>query len=220
MVCRGMEPMTWEERPTGMVVSTRFAPAVVAVALVASACAGAEGDVTTTDSDADASSTTSESPSPQTSEPAPGESGEPDSSTPPAAPPSEPPPGDSGSDETSGPTEPDAEPGDPAVDLTIVLDPGSGELVEWTITCEPAGGSMSDPASACETLNSIGPRDVAPVPKDASCTMQYGGPQTARVTGTWNGTKVDLTFSRQNGCEIARWDAMDPVLPVGDGALL
>jgi hypothetical protein len=198
-----MEPMTWEERPTGMVASTRFAPAVVAVALVVSACAGAEGDVTT-DTDLDANASTSESPSPQTSEPAP----------------SEPPPGDSGSDESSGPTEPGAEPGDPATDLAIVLDPGSGELVEWTITCDPAGGSMSDPASACETLISIGPRDVAPVPKDASCTMQYGGPQTARVTGTWNGTKVDLTFSRQNGCEIARWDTMDPVLPVGDGALL
>lgn len=45
------------------------------------------------------------------------------------------------------------------------------------------------------------------------CTMQYGGPATARVTGTWAGRPVDATYERGNGCEIARWDAMVPVLP-------
>ena len=35
------------------------------------------------------------------------------------------------------------------------------------------------------------------------CTQIYGGPETARVTGTINGKKVDRRFTRTNGCEIA-----------------
>ena len=45
------------------------------------------------------------------------------------------------------------------------------------------------------------------------CTQQYGGPATARVTGTWQGQHVDATFDRTNGCEIARWNTLRPVLP-------
>ena len=46
-----------------------------------------------------------------------------------------------------------------------------------------------------------------PVPADQMCTQIYGGPETATVRGTWQGERVDASFSRQNGCEIARWDA-------------
>jgi hypothetical protein len=35
--------------------------------------------------------------------------------------------------------------------------------------------------------------------------MIYGGPQTARVRGTYRGRKVEAVFNRKNGCEIARW---------------
>ena len=34
------------------------------------------------------------------------------------------------------------------------------------------------------------------------CTQIYGGPETARVTGTIDGEKVDRRFTRTNGCEI------------------
>jgi hypothetical protein len=43
--------------------------------------------------------------------------------------------------------------------------------------------------------------------------MVYGGPQTARITGTWEGGPVDATLSRTNGCEIARWKALRGLLP-------
>jgi hypothetical protein len=36
---------------------------------------------------------------------------------------------------------------------------------------------------------------------------------TARVTGTWQGRQVDATFDRSNGCEISRWQTLEPVLP-------
>ena len=34
----------------------------------------------------------------------------------------------------------------------------------------------------------------------------------ATVKGTFMGEQVDATFSRQNGCEIARWEDVKPIL--------
>lgn len=45
------------------------------------------------------------------------------------------------------------------------------------------------------------------------CTMQYGGSATAHVTGTWAGRPVDARYDRGDGCEIARWDRLVPLLP-------
>ena len=44
-------------------------------------------------------------------------------------------------------------------------------------------------------------------PARQACTMQYGGPEVATVAGTLDGDPVDATFSRQDGCAIARFDA-------------
>ena len=58
----------------------------------------------------------------------------------------------------------------------------------------------------------------APVPSDQACTEIYGGPQTARVTGTFRGEPVDAEFDRTNGCEISRWDAYVDLLVERGGA--
>ena len=47
---------------------------------------------------------------------------------------------------------------------------------------------------------------LRPVPADVACTEIYGGPATARVRGSLDGTPVDVRFERTNGCEIARWE--------------
>ena len=39
--------------------------------------------------------------------------------------------------------------------------------------------------------------------RQRACTQIYGGPETAQITGTIDGVKVDRRFSRTNGCEIA-----------------
>lgn len=192
----------------------RSAAAAVALAVLLTACGDADGDVTTTESTNDADPTTTQTPpelTPEPSEPptvSPEATAEPrETKTPP----------DDGSDETQPPEDTGgSESGEPTTELTVSLDPGNGDSSEWTVTCDPAGGTAGDPEAACETLDALTPQDVAPVPRNANCTMQYGGPQTATVTGIWDGTRVDLSFSRQNGCEIARWDAMEPVLPAGD----
>lgn len=40
----------------------------------------------------------------------------------------------------------------------------------------------------------------------------YGGPQTATIDGLWRGQRVHASYSRTDGCEIARWEALAPVL--------
>ena len=99
--------------------------------------------------------------------------------------------------------------------LTIVVDDGRGTTTTWHLTCDPAGGDHPHPTAACAALSVGGARSLPPVPADRACTQIYGGPQTARITGTWAGKAVDATLSRTDGCQIARWDGLSGLLPAG-----
>lgn len=107
-----------------------------------------------------------------------------------------------------------------AADLTVTLDEtGSGATTTWHLTCGPDGGDHPDPAGACATLAAAGGvTALAPPRKDVVCTEIYGGPQTAHVEGTVAGTRVSADFSRTNGCGIARWDPLAPLLGSAGGA--
>ncbi|WAL96523.1 SSI family serine proteinase inhibitor [Streptomyces sp. Je 1-369] len=110
-----------------------------------------------------------------------------------------------------------APPSSPSDRLTVKVT-GAGGAGDGTyeLKCHPTGGTHPDAAKACERLQEVtvwGTDPFAPVPKDSMCTMQYGGPATAHVTGTWQGRPVDATYDRSNGCEISRWDGLVPVLP-------
>ena len=112
---------------------------------------------------------------------------------------------DGGDDETPRPL-PSA---DQKTELTVVVSDGEGNDETFTIKCDPADGTHPRPESACEFLELAakwGEDPFAPVPEDAVCTQTYGGPETATVTGVWLGRDIDATFSRENGCEIDRWD--------------
>ncbi|MEJ1200886.1 MULTISPECIES: SSI family serine proteinase inhibitor [unclassified Streptomyces] len=106
----------------------------------------------------------------------------------------------------------------PSVDhLTVtVRDAGAGADGTYELYCHPRGGSHPDPDGACAVVERDtrwGEDTFAPVPEGSVCTMQYGGPATAHVTGTWAGRPVDVTYDRRDGCEISRWDRMVPLLP-------
>ncbi|MEV7425456.1 SSI family serine proteinase inhibitor [Streptomyces sp. NPDC091212] len=111
----------------------------------------------------------------------------------------------------------------PAADvLTVtVADSGvAGADGTFRLSCRPAGGTHQQARAACDRLKKVGGEvavggqdPFAPVSKDTMCTMMYGGPATARITGTWQGRRVDASFSKANGCEISRWRALEPVLP-------
>ncbi|WP_328720648.1 subtilase-type protease inhibitor [Streptomyces sp. NBC_00247] len=95
----------------------------------------------------------------------------------------------------------------------------------YELTCAPAAGTRSgtrgggdhpEAQAACDRLaeaEGAGEDLFRPVDEDAMCTQMYGGPATARITGTWRGRPVDTTVNRKNGCEIARWNALSPLLP-------
>jgi hypothetical protein len=102
--------------------------------------------------------------------------------------------------------------------LLITLDDGTGTTTRRTLTCDPPGGDHADPARACATLATGWQELLAPTRKGLICTEIYGGPQQATVTGTYSGKQVRSSYTRTNGCEISRWDAMKTVLPKVTGA--
>ncbi|MFJ9176985.1 SSI family serine proteinase inhibitor [Streptomyces sp. NPDC102360] len=101
--------------------------------------------------------------------------------------------------------------------LTVtVADSDNGSDGTYELECSPVGGTHSDPAAACGRLDELEAQGVdpfVPVASDARCTMQYGGDATARVTGNWHGRAVDSSYALSNGCEITRWQQLEPVLP-------
>jgi Subtilisin inhibitor-like len=109
-----------------------------------------------------------------------------------------------------------ASPSPPGGDrLTVTMDDGEESLTTYVLNCGPDGvaaGTHPDPWGACDRLEGIG-GPVRPVASERVCSMIYGGPQTAFVSGTWHSVPVHERYSRANGCEIDRWQSMEPVLP-------
>ncbi|MFC9731169.1 SSI family serine proteinase inhibitor [Streptomyces roseolus] len=107
----------------------------------------------------------------------------------------------------------------PPDSLTVTVTGSGNPEAEgnWKLTCDDRpGGDHPAAARACERLAGFARAEedpFAPVPADALCTQMYGGPVTARVTGTWQGRRIDARFSRANGCEIDRWENVEPLLP-------
>ena len=98
-------------------------------------------------------------------------------------------------------------------DLTVTYWPEGkdGPSSTATLTCSPDGGTHPDPAEACAALDAH-PEALHPVATDMACTQIYGGDQVALVEGSG----IHSTFNRSDGCEIARWDALAPVLEITD----
>lgn len=96
--------------------------------------------------------------------------------------------------------------------LTVAYDDGAGGTVTRTLACGSEGMADVEEQDACRQLDGLG-GPLAPVPTGQMCSMIYGGPQTAHVTGVWHGAPVDETYRRTDGCEVARWNRMVPALP-------
>jgi len=84
---------------------------------------------------------------------------------------------------------------------------GPNAAKELRVTC-----GEGDASAACRAAERLKPGDFSPVPDNVACTEIFGGPQTARISGTLRGERVSATFSRINGCEINRWETVAPLL--------
>jgi len=100
-----------------------------------------------------------------------------------------------------------------ATALTVTGTDATGATTTWRLGCDPPAGDHPDPAAACAALDAQGERALPPVAKDRVCAQVYGGPEVATVSGTWRGQTVLATFSRTDGCQTARWDALAALLP-------
>jgi hypothetical protein len=110
------------------------------------------------------------------------------------------------------------------IDLTIRLREDA-DADEYVFRLVADGGQVSpestlpDPEAALAAVQQYGEQIFFPEPGPPRlCTQQYGGPQVAAVSGTFRGRRVDSLFSRTDGCEISRWNAMAPLLGSAGGA--
>lgn len=107
----------------------------------------------------------------------------------------------------------EASTGSATTELVVTYHDGYGSTSRWTLRCDPVGGSHPRPEAACRALAEHAAEALPAVPLGQRCAQVHGGPQTATVSGTWQGRLVSSRFSRTNGCETARWDALEGLLP-------
>jgi hypothetical protein len=93
----------------------------------------------------------------------------------------------------------------------------SEPAVSYTLTCQEGAPTKESQhplaVQACEILKN-NPAVLTPPPrrKDEVCTLHYGGPATAVVTGIVDNVPVDVSFNLRDGCEISQWNAARSIL--------
>lgn len=121
-----------------------------------------------------------------------------------------------GDEPPAGAGSPQSEPEGPATSLEVTVWPtgrGNGPEHTTVLECDPLGGNHPAPEESC-TILAANPDLLEPLPDDVMCTQQFGGPEQAWVRGTFQGRQVDLRYNRGNGCEISRWDRLEPLFRV------
>ena len=87
--------------------------------------------------------------------------------------------------------------------------PGAGPT-RWLLRCDPAGGTVGDPAAACARLLKLG-RPFAPPPPNQACPQVMAGSGVITVTGTWFGQRVHRTVVDGN-CDLGLYATLHAVL--------
>jgi hypothetical protein len=93
------------------------------------------------------------------------------------------------------------------------------DFVSYTLKCSLNGistGTHPNPEEACSHLKSNPEVYKNKIDEEQQiCTMIYGGPQRAVITGEINGKEVSFKLDRRDGCAISVWDSWGPVLSIG-----
>ncbi|GEM_PF-2043795 len=114
--------------------------------------------------------------------------------------------------------------GAPKANLVIQYRPtASSASLILSVAClgsRATAGTHPNRKAVCALLAKKGIGIFAPTPTGTACSMIYGGPETARVTGTIGSTKVKATFSKTDGCQVARWLAALPLFTFPGNAVI
>jgi hypothetical protein len=113
---------------------------------------------------------------------------------------------------------------DASTQLTITARTGGESVLvpsEATLECDGtarATGFLAKAAGpACAAVRNGVLATVTRTQKAGQlCSQIYGGPQTAHITGTANGKQVNLRVDRTDGCGVADWQALEPLLGAPD----
>jgi hypothetical protein len=91
----------------------------------------------------------------------------------------------------------DEQPATPAdsTELRVEVTEAASQPIRMTLRC---GGDCDVKAL----------RDALEQDPERACTLQYGGPERAHVTGTLEGRPVDVTLDRADGCGIAAYETL------------
>jgi hypothetical protein len=73
----------------------------------------------------------------------------------------------------------------------------------YTLRCDPAGGTVTNPVSACARLMR-GTSLFGPLPAHVACPMIMANAGRATLTGTYLGRPVHETVV-DGGCDLSRW---------------
>jgi hypothetical protein len=85
--------------------------------------------------------------------------------------------------------------------LHVEVTGAGSESIGGRLAC--GGAKPCDGAKLARLARALAPQDP-----QRACTLQYGGPERAHVTGTLEGKPVDATVTRTNGCGIADYKAL------------
>jgi hypothetical protein len=80
---------------------------------------------------------------------------------------------------------------------------------QYTLRCDPAGGTVTDPAAACARLMR-GTSLFGPLPAHVACPMIMANAGRATVSGSYLGHPVHETLV-DGGCDLSRWAKLKQV---------
>jgi Subtilisin inhibitor-like len=91
------------------------------------------------------------------------------------------------------------------ISLSVSFSGSAGIAPEhYTLRCEPAGGTVSDPVAACAKLMKRGASLFGPMPAQIACPMIMASARRITVTGRYLGRPVhELVVD--GGCDLSRW---------------
>jgi hypothetical protein len=96
-------------------------------------------------------------------------------------------------------------------ELTISLD-ADGPRGDEPLTAEIVCPAANAPPRACAAIAELPDDPAAPPPADTPCTEIYGGPDVVTIEGTLEGEEIEAELTRENGCEIERFDRFTALL--------